>query len=161
MMTGTRTTSHCVVRPPTYTLDANIFTRTLHPNQSNHAVCGELIAQLSTSNIPIIVPLILLTEVSGAVRRETGAAMQARIFADVVRGLPTIQLVPIDSFLADVAADIASDEALRGMDALYVAVARQYGCALVTLDREVQLRAARVVSVLTPTAALSALFGPA
>lgn len=107
-----------------YTLDANIFTRTLHSNQPEYALCDEL-TRLSTEAISIITPLIVLAEVAAAVRRETGDAMRARLFVDVVRGLPTIQLIPLDAVLADEAADLAGDEALRGMDAIYVAVARR------------------------------------
>jgi predicted nucleic acid-binding protein len=117
-----------------YTLDANIFTRTLHPSQPDYEVCDELITRLSAGGAPIIIPLIVLAEVAAAVRRETGDAMQARLFVDVIRGLPTTQFISIDAVLADESANLASDEALRGMDAIYVAVARRYNCTLVSLD---------------------------
>lgn len=47
-----------------------------------------------------------------------------------------------------------TDRALRGADAVYVAVARRAGCTLVTLDREQRERAAPVVRTLTPAEAL-------
>jgi hypothetical protein len=41
------------------------------------------------------------------------------------------------------------------MDAIYVAVARRYSCALVTLDDDPHRRAGAVVTVLTPADALA------
>lgn len=84
-----------------YTLDANIFTRTLHPNQPDDAVCDELITRLSVSGEQIIVPLIVLAESAGAIRRETGNAIQARLFVDIIHDLPTIQFIPVDIALAN------------------------------------------------------------
>ncbi len=140
-----------------YTLDANIFTRTLHPNQPDYAVCDELITTLSIVGARIIVSLIVLAESAAAVRRETGNAIQARLFVDVIRELPTIQFIPVDIALANQSADIAGDEALRGMDAIYVAVAQRYGCTLVTLDGEARTRAARLIPAVTPAEALDLL----
>lgn len=68
-----------------------------------------------------------------------------------------IQFVPIDDGLAHEAAELAADRALRGADAVYVAVARRHGCALVTLDRLQRERAAAVVRTLTPAEALAEL----
>jgi predicted nucleic acid-binding protein len=63
---------------------------------------------------------------------------------DLLRDLHHIQFVPIDATVTQDAAEIAADRALRGADAVYVAVARRYGCALVTLDREQRERAAPI-----------------
>lgn len=79
------------------------------------------------------------------------------MFTDVVRGLPTLQLLPIEEGLADAAAEVAADYALCGMDAIYVAVAQQYGCTLVTFDDQVRRRASTIITVQTPAEALAAL----
>ncbi len=74
--------------------------------------------------------------------------------------MPHVQLVTLDDALIDEAAEIAADRALKGADAVYVAVARRHRSILVTLDREQRERAAALVAVMTPTAALSALAQP-
>lgn len=74
--------------------------------------------------------------------------------------MPHVQLVTLDDALIDEAAEIAADRALKGADAVYVAVARRHRAILVTLDREQRERAAALVAVMTPTAALSALAQP-
>jgi predicted nucleic acid-binding protein len=59
--------------------------------------------------------------------------------------------------LAQLSAEIAADYALRGADAVYVAVARRYNCTLVSLDREQRERAAALVQTRTPADALAEL----
>lgn len=138
-----------------YTLDANIFVRIAQPNHPNYTTCESLIMRLSQDSTPIITPLIVLPEVAGAIRRETGDSIRARLFVDLVRSLPTIQLVALDPVLAMEAAEIAADEALRGMDAIYVAVARHFNCTFVTLDDEARRRATRIIPAMTPNEVLA------
>ena len=78
----------------------------------------------------------------------------------LLRALPHLSFVPLDDDLADEAAAIAADYALRGMDAIYVAVAHRFGCTLVSLDREVRQRAAPLITVQTPVQALAGLVPP-
>jgi predicted nucleic acid-binding protein len=61
---------------------------------------------------------------------------RAVALAATLRGLSNQTLVPLDDALADVATDLAANSRLRGADAVYAAVARQYGTTLVTLDRQ-------------------------
>jgi predicted nucleic acid-binding protein len=68
-----------------------------------------------------------------------------------------VQFLTLEDQLIDAAAELAADEALRGADASYVAVALEQRCVLVTLDREQRERAARRVRTLTPAEALAEL----
>lgn len=102
-------------------------------------------------------PLLVLAEIVGALSRSFRDPIRARLEVDLLRDLRHIQFVPIDAAVTQEAAEFAADRALRGADALYVAVARRYGCALVTLDREQRERAAPVVRTLTPAEALAEL----
>jgi len=56
--------------------------------------------------------------------------------ASTLLDLSNQTLVPLDEALAAVATDLATKSRLRGADAVYAAVARQYGTTLVTLDRQ-------------------------
>ncbi len=56
--------------------------------------------------------------------------------AAALRGWPNQTLVPLDEALADRAANLAATAGLRGADAIYAAVAQQYGTMLVTFDRQ-------------------------
>ncbi|MBP1464371.1 type II toxin-antitoxin system VapC family toxin [Candidatus Chloroploca sp. M-50] len=139
------------------TLDANIFVRDASPNDPEHATCHALMAHLYQRMTTIIVPFLVLPEIAGALSRSFRDPMRARLEVDLLRDLRHIQFVPLDAAITYEAAELAADRALRGADAVYVAVARRYGCALVTLDREQRERAALVVRALTPTEALAEL----
>lgn len=143
-----------------YTLDANIFVRDLTPHDPEHPVCRDLIARLRHAGTPIINPLISVPEVASAISRTYRDAIRGRLAAERLRQLPNMQLVPLDTVLADVAAELAADYAIRGMDAIYVAVARQHGCTFVTLDGEPRRRAATLITTQTPAEALAAFAPP-
>jgi predicted nucleic acid-binding protein len=140
-----------------YTLDANIFARDTDPNDLLYPVCRALLEACDQRQIPIIVPNLVLAEVAATVSRTRRDSIRARLTAASIAAFEHIQLVLLDDTLAQDAAELAADRALRGADALYVAVARRYGCALVTLDREQRERAAPVVRTLTPAEALAEL----
>ena len=143
-----------------FTLDANIFVRDVDIRDPQHATCHALLDALQAQHIPLICPHILLPEVAGAVRRTWQDAVRGRLAAQFVGELPNLTLVAVDAALAQEATDLAADYALRGMDAIYVAVARRHNCALVTLDDDPPRRAGAVVTVLTPADALAQISTP-
>jgi predicted nucleic acid-binding protein len=138
-----------------FTVDANIFVRNVDNRDPEQPICHTLLETLHAQRLPVICPIILLPEVAGAVRRTWQDAMRGRLAAHLISELPHLTLIGVDADLAQEAADLAADLGLRGMDALYVTVARRYGCALVTLDDEPRRRAGLVVTVLTPADALA------
>ena len=142
-----------------WTLDTSLYVRAADPNDPDQAICQALIGALDDQAAPIIVPRLLLAEVSGAIRRITRDPIRARLAVDTVGSIPHVQLVPLDDALIDNAAEIAADYAF-GADATYVAVARQHNCTLVSLDREQRERAAAIVTTRTPAKALAELQPP-
>lgn len=143
-----------------YTLDANIFARDADPADPLHAVCRDLLQLLDLQQRPIIVPNLVLAEVAATISRTRRDPMRGRLTAQALAAFEHVQLIPLDDILAQEAANLAADRALRGADTVYVAVAQRHGCSLVTLDREQRERAAPVVRVLTPEEALTELAGP-
>jgi predicted nucleic acid-binding protein len=144
-----------------YTLDANIFIRDLDPYDSEHKTCHTLLAHLVQGAIEIVIPLLVLAEVAGTVSRTRRDPIRARLAADAIRALPHISLIPLDESLAQDAANIAADYALRGADAVYVAIAYRYNCTLVSLDREQRERSAALIVARTPAEILANLTPPA
>ena len=140
-----------------FTLDASVIARSFDPADAAHADYQELIDVLEQRALPVIVPRLLLAEVTGVVRRLTRDPIRARLAVDVWRSYAHVQLVPLADQLIDAAAELAADDALRGADATYVAVALEHRCALVSLDREQRERAAHRVRTLTPAEALAEL----
>jgi len=148
------------MRAAMYTLDANIFVRDLDTREPQHAECHALLDELQAQALPIIVPVLVLAEVAGTVSRTRHDPMAGRLAADLLRGIGNLTLIPMDDSLAQEAAELAADYALRGADATYVAVARRHNCTLVSLDREQRERAAAIVTTRTPAEALAELQPP-
>jgi len=138
-----------------YTLDANIFLRDANPYDPDHTTSHLLLEQLEHQSLPIVVPLFVLVEVAGVLGRELRDPIRARLFVEKMHTISTISFVAFDEELTAKAAELAADRALRGADALYVAVAQQYACQLVTLDQEMRTRAAAIVKVRTPAEVLT------
>lgn len=142
-----------------YTLDANIFARDADPADPLHPVCRELLAALDQKQINIVMPNLVLAEVAATISRTRRDPIRGRLTAQAIAAFEHVQLIPLDAALAQEAADLAADRALRGADAVYVAVARRHGCTLVSLDREQRERAALIVRALSPAEALAELAG--
>jgi predicted nucleic acid-binding protein len=143
-----------------YTLDANIFVRDLDPYDPEHRACATLLEQLTQRSIPIVLPVLVLAEVAGSISRTRRDPFRGRLAAAAISAKANVQLVLLDEQLAQAAAELAADYRLRGADAVYVAVARQAGTTLVTLDAEQRARAAAVVPTRAPAEALAELPPP-
>jgi predicted nucleic acid-binding protein len=143
-----------------YTIDASVYARDFDVRDPEHATCRALLARLAADATPVIVPLLLLAEISATISRERHDPIAARLAMDAIRAQPHLRLVPLDDGLAQEAAELAADYALRGADAVYVALARRYGCTLVSLDREQRERPAAIVTTRTPAEVLAELTPP-
>jgi predicted nucleic acid-binding protein len=86
-----------------------------------------------------IAPMIFVIEAASAIARETlppnNPRADARKAVSQLYAMPIMRLVPVDQALVDAATDLAADYKIRGADALFVALARQFGLPLVTFDK--------------------------
>ena len=137
-----------------YTIDASVHVSALNPAEADSATSQAFLARVRRRQIPLFCPTLLLVEVAAAIARAFGDADRAVALAAALRGLPNQTLVPLDEILADLATDLAARARLRGADAVYAAVAQQYGTTLVTLDRQQLDRLSPVVRTTRPAAAL-------
>jgi len=139
------------------TLDASVFLNAFNPAEPHHADSSRLMAHVRADAIPLVTPTLALPEVSAAIARTTGDSDTARQFAEQLRILPGLILVPLDETLALQAAQVAAEQRLRGSDAVYGAVCLRFGSALITLDREQLERLKPILRTRTPTQALDDL----
>jgi predicted nucleic acid-binding protein len=138
-----------------YTVDASVFLNAFNPYEVGHEESHRLLARLQEQAVPIIVPTLLLPEVAAAVIRGREDEDLAREFAATLSRLPHLVLVPLDTTLAQQAADVAAQYRLRGSDAVYATVALRFGSTLVTLDREQRERVAEALTARYPAEALA------
>jgi len=140
-----------------YTVDASVFVNAFNPIEIGHAESNRLLAELKTQGLPIVVPTLVFPEIAATISRVLGDAALARTFANTLREWPGLVIVALDDALSRQAVEAAAQYRLRGSDAVYVAVALRFGCALVTLDQEQRRRAASAMVAQSPAEALANL----
>ena len=133
-----------------YTIDASVHVSALNPCEADSAASQAFLALVRQHRVPLFCPTLLLVEVAAAVARVFDNADRALALAAALRGLPNQTLVPLDEALADRAAGLVARARLRGADAVYAAVAQQYGTTLVSLDRQQLDRLPPVVTTARP-----------
>lgn len=143
-----------------YTIDASVHISALNPTEAGSADSQAFLAQVQRQRMPLFCPTLLLVEVAAAIARVLDDAGRAVALAMELRGWPNQTLVSLDELLADRAADLAAAARLRGADAVYAAVAQQYGTVLVTLDRQQLERLPPVVKTARPADVLHAVAPP-
>lgn len=146
--------------PIRFTLDASVVMNAFNPAEAGHAISFQLQTAIQSQAIPVFVPTLLLTEVAATIARVLGDTPGARDFVLRLSRLPYLRFASLTRPLALTAANLAAEYRLRGADAVYVAVARQFGTTLVTLDDQQRTRAATSVNTRTPAEALAELVPP-
>ncbi len=131
-----------------YTIDASVHVSALNPAEADSATSQAFLALVGQHRIPLFCPTLLLVGVAAAVARAFDDTDRAVALAEALRDLPNQTLVPLDEALAAMARP-------RGADAVYAAVAQQYGTTLITLDRQQLVRLPPLVSTALPADVLS------
>ena len=132
------------------TIDASVFVSAFTPSEGAHQVSKAFMRDVRESNVPIIVPTLVIPEIAAAIGRGQGKPDLGYLFAMEVSQFQNLTLINLDESLAEIAAEIAARHRLRGSDAVYAAVAVRFATSLVTLDMEQLLRVKKAVSVRKP-----------
>ncbi len=138
------------------TLDANVFVGSLTPAGIHFSDSLALLTRIRAEKRNVVCPTLVLPECAGAVIRPTGRRTLAQQALISVQTLPGIRFVELTEARATRASDIAVTCRLRGADAVYAAVAQEYGTTLITWDQELLTRGIAVVTVMTPADWLAA-----
>ena len=132
------------------TIDASVFVSAFTPTEPAHQASKAFMLNLREQSIPIIVPVLVLPEISAALARGQGKPKLGLAFVQQLRNFPNTTFINVDESIADLAVDIAANNRLRGSDAIYAAVSLRFGTELITLDREQLDRLPKVLSVREP-----------
>ncbi len=131
-------------------LDASVWVSASISADVHHDMTRSWLTNVSSSDM-LVTPALGLLETAGAVARRTGSATLARQIVNAIERLPNVVVVVPDAELWTLAVHVASERALRGADALYVAMAEALGMPLATWDEEQRKRCGRRVQVVTPS----------
>ena len=132
------------------TIDASVFVSAFTPTEPAHQASKAFMLNLREQSIPIIVPVLVLPEISAALARGQGKPKLGLAFVQELRNFPNTTFINVDESIADLAVEIAANNRLRGSDAVYAAVTLKFGTELITLDKEQLDRLPKVLSVREP-----------
>lgn len=131
-------------------VDASVWVSRLVASDVNHEMSRQWLQARAASGDQFVCPTLLLAEIAGAVSRRSRDADSANEAVKAVTRIPTLRLVPLDRRLAQLAARLAADHALRGADAVYAALATELGLPLITLDDEQLKRTQSLITAIPP-----------
>ncbi len=134
----------------TVTIDASVFVSAFTPTEPAHKASKAFMLHVRDEAIPIIVPIIVLPEISAALSRGQGKPELGLAFVQELHNFPNTTFVDVDTSLANLAVEVAAQNRLRGSDAVYAAVALRFGTELITLDKEQLERLPKVLPVRKP-----------
>ncbi len=133
-----------------YCIDASVFINSEIEGEQFHEDSAKLMQNIRERGITIIVPEIVLPEISSAIARGTDDPENALEFVKELKQIPNIVFIPIDMELAEESSRLAAQYRLRGCDAIYVAVAFMFNARLISLDKQQIERAAECIGVAAP-----------
>ena len=131
-------------------VDASVWVGRLVPQDLHYDASRRWLEATVARGGRLVSPILLLSEVAGAIARRTGDAELAERAVEQVLRVPSVGLVPTDPRLGRMAARLAAALGLRGADAVYVALALHLKAPLVTWDRQQRERASAYLVVYTP-----------
>lgn len=132
-------------------VDASVWVAWLVATDEHHADSRAWLSARLRSGRPLATPIFAIAEVAGAIARRSGQPALGHRAAARVISCPVLALYPSNADISDGVAGLAADLRMRGADAVYVALARELGAPLLTLDAEQRIRASRAIDVQTPT----------
>jgi len=130
--------------------DASVMVSAYWDADAHHEASRSWLAAHVASDELITAPILLLSEVAGAITRRTGASeIGHAVLAQLLR-VPRLMLVPVDLDIGEHAATLAADLRLHGADAIYVAAIERLEAPLMTWDHHQLERGRARVAVRRP-----------
>lgn len=118
------------------TIDSSVIVASLLDNEPRHEEAFRIWESVLSGVNSAILPYSIFVEVVAAVKRRTGSGQLSREVMRELRKIENIAFVDLDSKAAEEAAEIAIRTGTRGMDALVIQVAKDFGSELITFDEE-------------------------
>lgn len=138
------------------TIDASVFISAALPSEVQFSDSDTFLNKIRLRPRVLHCPTLLIPEIAASLARRANNTGIGQNSVQWVTLFPGMSLISSDLARALQAAQLAAAYRLRGADAVYVAVAQEFGTTLITWDAEMLTRGARAVPVLTPSDWLAA-----
>ena len=129
------------------TIDSSVIVSSLLVDESRHKEALAIWDSILTGENCAVMPYSVLVEVVAAVRRRTGSEELAMEVKRELGSIDSISFVNLDEEMADKASALAAKIGVRGMDALVIQVAMEYGTELISFDKEMMSKASSLRSL--------------
>lgn len=131
-------------------IDASVYIALINAHEPYHIQSWNWFQQARAAGESFAAPVILLPEIAVGLSRGLGNLVLAHQAVQQLCQAQLIDLIPITPLLAERAAAIAADHQVRGCDAIYLALAKQLGDYLITLDQQQFERGSMIVTTRKP-----------
>ena len=131
-------------------VDASVWVAYFHDADPAHARSFTWVENALAAGEPLVAPSLLLAEVAAAMRRIGGRPETAAEIVEHLLTVPRLELVELDQSGALRAAEVAARTALRGADAVYLALAEERSDVLISVDRQQRERGSQLAEVRVP-----------
>jgi predicted nucleic acid-binding protein len=122
-------------------IDASVWVAAADATDPFCAASRQFLEAVAARGLPVALPALARLEVACALARRLRDAPAARHIADGMVRSPLVSEHALDAALIDSAVAAGTDAFLRAADAVYLALARNLGAAVVTWDGELIRRA--------------------
>jgi predicted nucleic acid-binding protein len=119
-----------------FTLDANILVGVVDPTEKHHGSCLNVYRALRKHQVDIRLPWTMPVEVVAAMSRKADGHKHISAVRELIHRLNKTWY-RVDEHTSHVAMLCAEKYRLRGMDAIYAAVAQETDAVIVSDDREI------------------------
>jgi len=121
-------------------VDACVFISMFNKNDPNHNKAIKILEQIVDRKLKAIIPALTLPEICGAVARSLNKKIAKEIRGKIENWIESglIRVEELTKNRAKNAAEIAIKLGLKGSDAVYVALAKEFNTQLLTFDEEIK-----------------------
>lgn len=96
----------------------------------------QIVHDLISRNINVVLPNIVLIEVASAITRRTKSKKMAISSFKVLKSIPNFNFINIDGELAEYCSNIAIEAKLKSLDTIILSTALMYNSDLITFDKQ-------------------------
>jgi len=133
-----------------FCLDASVILSAARGSEINSGRSRAFLEFIRREEAKVFLPEIVIPEIASGLVRATKSGVFGDKFVTALRAIPNFSFVPVDSSISNLAVQVIQKTALRSADAIYVALALDYGLTLVTLDKEQLNKGKKLIAVREP-----------